>query len=161
MVGAMYPGRLTFVAIDYLFRIPVLGFCIRHLGVIPITHHKAASAVEMLKLSLKLLEEGKQVILFPEGTRSWDGKLKEFEGGAAMLALKTGAPILPIYLEGTHRSLPRGSRFPKPTKLRITFGPLLHPEDLPEGLSSKARREALLKELENRIREMGFDGLRL
>ena len=157
MVGAMYPGRLTFVAIDYLFRIPFIGFCIRHLGAISITHAKAGSAVEMLKLSLKLLEEGKQVILFPEGTRSWDGKLKEFEGGVAMLALKTGAPILPIYLEGTHRSLPRGTRFPKPTKLRITFGPLLHPEDLPEGLSSKARREALLKELENRIREMGAE----
>jgi 1-acyl-sn-glycerol-3-phosphate acyltransferase len=157
LVGAMFPGRLTFVAIEYLFRMPFIGFCIRHLGVIPITHDKASSAVEMLKLSLKLLQEGKKVILFPEGTRSWDGKLKDFEGGVAMLALKTGAPILPIFVEGTHRSMPRGSRFPKPTKLRITFGSLLHPEDLPEDLSGKAKREALLKKLEQRIREMGAE----
>ncbi len=157
LVGAMFPGRLTFVAIDYLFRMPFIGFCIRHLGAIPITHDKASSAVEMLKLSLKLLQEGKKVILFPEGTRSWNGKLKEFEGGVAMLALKTGTPILPIYVEGTHRAMPRGSSFPKPTKLRITFGALLHPEDLPENLSSKAKREALLQELEERIREMGAE----
>ncbi len=154
LVGAMYPRRLSFIAAEYLFRIPLLGFCIRRLGAIPVSREDAASPVEMMKMSLQLLKEGRQILLFPEGSRSQNGKLQPLEGGVAMLSLKTGAPIIPIYVKGTHKAMPRGAFFPRPVRLGIVFGEPLYPQDIPEELSGKAKREYLVCELEKGIRHL-------
>ncbi|MDD5347264.1 MAG: lysophospholipid acyltransferase family protein [Candidatus Omnitrophica bacterium] len=72
--------------------------------------------------AMKLLYENKNVGLFPEGGVSRDGKLKEFRRGAALLAHKTGRPIVPCAIIGTYRSLPFGKRIPKPTPITVKIG---------------------------------------
>ena len=74
-----------------------------------------------------VLRDRRPLILFPEGRRSPDGQLVEFKPGAAMLAMRTGAPIVPIHLDGLHEALPRGSRVPVATKVRVRFGGPIDP----------------------------------
>src|SRR5215210_7018646 len=74
-----------------------------------------------------VLQERRPLILFPEGRRSTDGHLLEFKPGAAMLALRTGTPIIPIHIAGADGSLPRGGYFPKPHDVRVRFGKPIDP----------------------------------
>jgi 1-acyl-sn-glycerol-3-phosphate acyltransferase len=84
------------------------------------------------------------LILFPEGRRSPDGRLVEFKPGAAMLALRTGAPIVPIRLDGLHEALPRGAHLPTATKVRVRFGEPIDPAAYKRAVASGEmdRREA-------------------
>ena len=75
----------------------------------------------------QVLHERRPLILFPEGRRSTDGHLLEFKPGAAMLALRTGTPIVPIHITGADGSLPRGGYFPKPHDVRVRFGAPIDP----------------------------------
>jgi 1-acyl-sn-glycerol-3-phosphate acyltransferase len=75
-----------------------------------------------------VLENGRPLILFPEGRRSTTGELLEFKPGAAMLALRTAAPIVPIHITGADGSLPRGGYFPRPHDVSVHFGPPIDPK---------------------------------
>jgi 1-acyl-sn-glycerol-3-phosphate acyltransferase len=74
-----------------------------------------------------VLEDRRPLILFPEGRRSPDGKLVEFKLGAAMLSLRTGAPIVPIHIRGAFKALPRKCHVPRPAKVRVRFGVPIDP----------------------------------
>jgi 1-acyl-sn-glycerol-3-phosphate acyltransferase len=74
-----------------------------------------------------VLDDRRPLILFPEGRRSPDGKLVEFKLGAAMLALRTGAPIVPIHIRGAFQALPRKSKLPRPADIRVRFGKPIDP----------------------------------
>ena len=74
-----------------------------------------------------VLRENRPLILFPEGRRSTTGTMFEFKPGAAMLALRTGSPIVPIHLDGPDDSLPRGGHFPRPHDVRVRFGRPIDP----------------------------------
>ena len=74
-----------------------------------------------------VLADRRPLILFPEGRRSPDGNLVEFKPGAAMLAMRTGAPIVPIHIRGAHDALPRKGRLPRPADVRVRFGAALDP----------------------------------
>ena len=91
-----------------------------------------------------VLEDGRPLILFPEGRRSPDGKLVEFKLGAAMLAFRTGTPIVPIHIRGAFQALPRKGRLPRPAKVRVRFGEPIDPRPY-RGLvaqGSMTRRQA-------------------
>jgi 1-acyl-sn-glycerol-3-phosphate acyltransferase len=91
-----------------------------------------------------VLEEDRPLILFPEGRRSTDGRLLEFKPGAAMLALRTGTPIVPIHIEGADGSLPRGGYFPKPHDVNVRFGPPIDPKPFIDAVEAGqlTRRQA-------------------
>lgn len=72
--------------------------------------------------ALYLLTENKNIGLFPEGTRSYDGSLGEFRRGAALLALKSGRPVVPCAISGTYEALPRKAKFPKFRPIKIKIG---------------------------------------
>lgn len=74
-----------------------------------------------------VLTEGRPLILFPEGRRSVDGELVEFKPGAAMLAVRTNTPIVPVRLDGVRDALPRGSFLPRARDVRVTFGNPINP----------------------------------
>ncbi|MFO0007639.1 MAG: lysophospholipid acyltransferase family protein, partial [bacterium] len=65
-----------------------------------------------MRMAHKVLEEGKIVLLFPEGTRQSDGQLAEFKPMVGKLALESGVDILPLYIDGAHRLMPKGRPFP-------------------------------------------------
>jgi 1-acyl-sn-glycerol-3-phosphate acyltransferase len=69
-----------------------------------------------------LLADGWSLLIFPEGGRSPDGWAQEFRGGAAYLAVRSGRPVVPVYLAGTGQVWPKGQRLPRPHKVSVTFG---------------------------------------
>jgi 1-acyl-sn-glycerol-3-phosphate acyltransferase len=106
------------------------------------------------KKAVDLLLNNKNVGLFPEGGVSRDGKLKEFRRGAALLALKTGRPIVPCAIIGTFQSLPFGSRVPKLTPLKLKIGkPVFFAKEFDEVIDDIYLQEGMLK-LRNKIKGM-------
>jgi 1-acyl-sn-glycerol-3-phosphate acyltransferase len=153
VVGAACPRRLRFMAKEELFRVPLLGTLIDALGAVPVPRSDRQGAAAVLRLTLSRLEAAESVLVFPEGTRSRDGRLGKLEGGVALLAIKTGLPVIPAFLSGTFEALPSGVSFPRPSKIRLRFGEPLEAaswSDLPE----REARRAFLCALEERFRAL-------
>ena len=100
-----------------------------------------------------VLEDGRPLILFPEGRRSADGELVEFKCGAAMLAVHTGAPIIPIHIHGAHDSLPRGAVIPTAADITVHFGAPIKPEEYRRAIDERRldKREAY-ERMTNRLK---------
>ena len=124
VVGAAAPRPLYFLAKEELFRVPLLGRLIYAVNSRPV--RRDGSDVRALKTALRLLGEGKAILIFPEGTRGRGGRLGEGKPGAGMLAVMSGAAVVPVHVSGTERALPRGRALPRPAKVRVAFGPPLH-----------------------------------
>ena len=131
---AAWPRRLFFAAFD----------------AVPVQRHQQADAQASLQLALGILRRGDVFGLYPEGTRSRDGRLYRGRTGVGWLALASGAPVVPVGLVGTDRVQPVGARFPRVHRVRVAFGEPVRPETyagLPPG---RARRE-LTDEVMDRI----------
>jgi 1-acyl-sn-glycerol-3-phosphate acyltransferase len=120
LIGAASPRELDFLAKTELFRVPGLGALIRRLNAHPVD--RAGSDSAALRLALRLLGAGRAVLVFPEGTRGTEGRPGPARAGAGMLAALSGAPVVPVYIEGSGRALPRGAVLPRPTRISVTFG---------------------------------------
>jgi 1-acyl-sn-glycerol-3-phosphate acyltransferase len=83
----------------------------------------------MLRVAGARLRDGRLVIVFPEGTRSGDGSIGEFRPGAFYLAQKSGAPVVPVYLDGGYRAIPKGGFRLRPARLLVRVLPPLSPEE--------------------------------
>lgn len=88
--------RLRVMAKAELLSVPVVGALVKSAGVFGVERGK--SDITAIKTAIKYLKDGRKVLMFPEGTRSKDGTLGQAKTGAAMLAVKTGVPVLPVYL---------------------------------------------------------------
>lgn len=154
LVGMIFPGRLRFVAWDGLFRVPLLGPLIRALGAVPVSPENKNSAAGLLRQVIGFIEDGSSVLIFPEGQRTLDGKLQPLEGGTALISLKTGTPIVPVWLEGTWEAYPPHYLFPRPRKITVTFGDPIYPDNLPPDMPEKEKRKALLGELQKALEAM-------
>jgi 1-acyl-sn-glycerol-3-phosphate acyltransferase len=149
-----FPRRLRFVAWDGLFKVPVFSSLIRALGAVPVSQEDKNSAAGLLRLVVGFVESGYSVLIFPEGQRSPDGNLLPLEGGVSLIASRTNAPIVPIWIDGTWEALPMHLTFPRPRKVTITFGKPILPEDLPKDMPEKDRRRALLKLLQTALEKL-------
>jgi 1-acyl-sn-glycerol-3-phosphate acyltransferase len=99
------------------------------------------AAQETLEAALALLREGKLFGIYPEGTRSPDGRLYRGRPGVGWLALKSGRPVIPVALSGTRRVLPPGHMMPRPGRVGVTIGkPLQFARELAGEPPGKARR---------------------
>lgn len=116
---------VSYMAKEELFRVPLLGPAIRLYGAYPVKRGSADRSA--LKAALKQLEQGWAVGIFLQGTRTRDGRIHSPKLGAALLAAKTQVPLLPVSLWGTHRIVPKGSRFPRPVPVTIRIGQPLPP----------------------------------
>ncbi len=151
LIGGIYPRRLRYLAKESLFRNPLLRVCIRNLGAVPVTREDSTRAGVVMKLLLERLDAGESILVFPEGSRSRDGRLQPLEGGAAFLSVKSGVPILPVYIAGSFDVWPPGGSFPRPAKLVVTFAPLIEPGV--EG-TDRERRDAVTRALGESLRAM-------
>jgi 1-acyl-sn-glycerol-3-phosphate acyltransferase len=116
LIPSFTSRRLKFIARDSLFRIPVVGPIIRFGGGIPIKRGKADKGA--LDEAIQALEEGYGVLIFPQGTRNGT----KIQAGVAFLAAQTGKPVVPLYIDGTDRVLPKGAKFPIRSLVRIIIG---------------------------------------
>lgn len=102
IMGTAVPRELSFMAKKELFEIPVEGWLIKHFNAFPVDRFGFDLAV--IKKSIELLESGQALVMFPEGTRSKDGKIHEGKIGIGMLARKAGVPIAPVYIENSKKA---------------------------------------------------------
>jgi 1-acyl-sn-glycerol-3-phosphate acyltransferase len=115
------PRRISLFAKRELFRLPVLGLGMRLAGFVAVDRagKQAGSGVAM---AVSTLKGGLSVFIFPEGTRSGDGRLQPFKKGAFAMAMEAGAPIVPVAIAGTYRLLPRGKWVVHPGEVVVHFG---------------------------------------
>lgn len=120
LIGSASRRRLAFLAKAELFRILVFGALLRRLGARPLRREGSDPAA--MRTALRVLEEGGALLVFPEGTRGPEGVLRPARAGAGMLAVVSGAPVVPVYVSGSGRAWPKGARLPRPAKVTVTFG---------------------------------------
>ena len=138
IVGTACPRPVHFMAKAELFKMPLLGAFIRRTHAFPV--RRGAADRTALRRAVRLLREGRVLLVFPEGTRSPDGRLQELEQGAAFIALSGKAAVVPVGLVGADRLLPKGSPILRPAKLHVRFGP---PVDLSDLRGQRFTREIL------------------
>ncbi len=103
------------------FRVPVLGKGMLLRGFIPVDRKNREKAIEAVEEAVKSLKAGHSFMVFPEGTRSPDGRLQRFKKGVFIMAIKAAAPIVPISVSGSRKIMPKGKFSISPGLIRMTF----------------------------------------
>lgn len=116
------PKLLRIMYKKELERIPFFGWYLKKSDFIPIVREENITARKSLLEALELIRENVSVLLFPEGTRSKDGKLGEFKRGAFLLASKSGKAIVPVAIVGAYRLLPKGKIFFRSGVISVKIG---------------------------------------
>ncbi|MGC9326276.1 MAG: lysophospholipid acyltransferase family protein [Candidatus Hinthialibacter sp.] len=151
LIGLVVPRQITYLAKEELFSVPLLGWWLSWIGSKPVARGKGD--VRILKTALRLLKEDKTLLIFPEGTRSVDGKVHTLENGLAWLALKSGVAVTPVYSPDTFRLMPKGARFPRPGKIRFFVGKAIQPEEM-KSADFHERVQELTNKIESAIKSM-------
>jgi 1-acyl-sn-glycerol-3-phosphate acyltransferase len=113
------PVQFRFLAKKGLFSIPFLGYHLKRAGHIPVPRENPRAAVKSMNEAASIIRErGVSILIFPEGGRSLTG-LKDFKEGAAYIAIKSGAPVVPLALQGTLEVLPMGSLNVRPGRVTM------------------------------------------
>jgi 1-acyl-sn-glycerol-3-phosphate acyltransferase len=146
--------KLRFMAKKQLFENAVVGFLLRNLGAYPIDRESQGDKKAIVE-TIRLLKEGNAVVIFPEGTRSPDGRLKEFQQGAMRIALAVpGCKIAPVYVRGGFESYGMGRVLPIPCKISVSMGELLDPSAVDATMDKKAHADELGRLLESRLKAL-------
>ena len=124
----MLPRQVNFMAKKGLFRVPVLGWCMNKSGEISLNRGVPDSA--SIRTALSRFAEGIGVCVFPEGTRSEDGKLRPGKPGVGMLAMRARVPVVPVAITGSDAILPKGKFIPRVAEVTIRVGEPLALDDL-------------------------------
>jgi 1-acyl-sn-glycerol-3-phosphate acyltransferase len=131
--GSYWTELFIAAAKDYFFTNPVFTFFSQHcLGAIPVERGERSGDTISLILNLLSSLERIWLIIFPEGTRSRDGKVHDFKRGISLFAMRTDTPICFLYLEGNNDLWPKGAIFAKPGKLVVHIGPVHPPASIDE-----------------------------
>ena len=116
------PYDFRWLAKKELFQVPVWGTAMKKAGYIPVDRSHGRQALKSLNEAAKRIAEGTSVIIFPEGTRSRDGKLQPFKAGGMVLAIKAGVELVPVAISGTFAILPKGSLLLHPGRVVVRIG---------------------------------------
>ena len=149
MLLSAFPRPVRFLAKRELGEIPLFGKAMAAAGNLFVDRDDPRDAVRMLREAGAQLRDGRLVVVFPEGTRSGDGSIGEFRPGAFWLAQKSGAPVVPVYIDGGCRALPKGALRVRPADLFVRVLPPLSPGEGAGGSKERiadAVRARILKE---------------
>jgi 1-acyl-sn-glycerol-3-phosphate acyltransferase len=145
-----YLPEFRFLAKKGLFQIPFLGWHLKTAGHVPVPREDPRAALKTLSRAAELIQEKQtSLLIFSEGGRTMDGRLAEFKEGAAYLAIKAQAPLLPIALLGTREILPMGSAIIHRGRVRLRFG-----SPIPTAGLKMHDRQRLTEEARAQIAEM-------
>jgi len=148
--------KVFFMAKDSLFRVPLLGPLITHLGAFPI--HRGSADRESMAHSEAVLRQGHALVLFPEGTRKEGLSVAPLHDGAMFVAARTGATIVPVGIGGSDRAMPKGAKLPRPSKIRIVVGRAIDPPSS-EGRVSRSALTAKSEELREALEKVYLESL--
>jgi 1-acyl-sn-glycerol-3-phosphate acyltransferase len=138
------PGRCSVLVKKEVFRIPILGTGMRLAQLVPVDRGDRDAAIESVHNAVGVLHQGLHMLVYPEGTRSNDGRLLPFKKGPFHLAMESGVPVLPVTLLGTYESWPKTRFALRPGTATVFFHPPLNPADY-------ADREALMQAVREAI----------
>ncbi len=147
VLGLALNRKVVYMAAGPYFRVPLLGSLMRLFGAVPVKDKRPGH--RPLARLLRALEEGHLAGIFPEGHRTPDGLVGLPREGAASLALRTGAPVVPATISGAYAAWPRHRLLPRPAPIAVYFGEPFRAE----GESSRQRRREITCELMLRIIE--------
>jgi 1-acyl-sn-glycerol-3-phosphate acyltransferase len=152
IVGISMKRKVHFIAKKEVFSTVLGNLFFRQLNAFPVDRDKIDMAA--LKNALNLLQQGEILGIFPEGTRSMNGELKEFKLGIIKIAMKAGAPILPVGIIGVHKIYPRGKKFPTlfKHKIIVRFGSPISFST--QKTKDKIYQKESLNELSQKIKEL-------
>jgi 1-acyl-sn-glycerol-3-phosphate acyltransferase len=155
LVAAVTRRPLRYMGKDAMWKYGWSAWFFTSLGGFPV--HRGTADREALKKCIAVLEGGEPLVLFPEGTRRSGPVVEDVFDGAAYVALRTGAPIVPVGIGGSERAMPKGAKFIHPAPVRIVIGEPLHPP-VTDGSSRAPRRAVreLTAELAKRLQDL-FD----
>jgi 1-acyl-sn-glycerol-3-phosphate acyltransferase len=151
---AALPRGFRFIAKQELFRIPIFGWYLRLGGHIPVDRTNRASAVASLRRAGATVRGGTSLVVFPEGTRSRDGRVQPFKKGPFVVATEAGVPVIPVAISGSGAITPSKVVAVYPGTIRIAAGDPVDPARFPG-------KDALLAEVRRRIIDLhrGLGGL--
>ena len=141
LIPSFSPRKVQFLAKASLFATPIGGWFFRHIGAIPVHREAGSAAQAALEAGTRVLAAGQVFAVFPEGSRSRDGRLYRGRSGAAFMALETGATVVPVGLIGINRAIVDPATG-KPSPAEIRFGAPIALSDLAALPGGRARREA-------------------
>lgn len=121
LVFAFIPHNFRTIVKKELFSIPLLGLTVKSSGQIPLDRKHPRKGLQAIKRATDLLRKGVSIVVFPEGTRSRDGKVHEFKTTLFVLPIRAKVSVVPVLIEGTFQALRRGSMLFKRTPTRVTF----------------------------------------
>ncbi len=145
MVGLSYNGRLNYLARKTLFNNAIFSWVISTLDAIEVDRDR--SGLSGLKETLKRLKRGEKVLIFPEGTRSEDGKLQPLKRGFISVARRAEVPLIPIAVAGAYDALRRGAKLPSCVPLKLAVG-----QPIPAADVAQLDDDALILAVESRLR---------
>jgi 1-acyl-sn-glycerol-3-phosphate acyltransferase len=134
----------AYLAKKEVFKYPIFGYGISLMGVIPVDRSNTQAAVESARAATEMLRKGKDYVVYPEGTRSRDGRLLPFKKGAFIMAIDAGVPVAPVTISGCTKIMPKGEVKIFPSTIYIT----VH-----EPISTHGYSKENVAELMNRARE--------
>ncbi len=141
------PVRFNWLAKEELFKVPFFGPSIRSAGYIPVNRGDGRDALRSLDRAAELIRAGTSVAIFPEGTRSTDGRLLPFKRGGFILAAKAGVPIVPFTIVGSREvNPPDNFLFLRPGRIRIRFSP-----PIPTGDRGAGQQAGLMEQVRGAI----------
>lgn len=131
LVGTCFRARVVYVARKTLWQVPIVAQVLSCVGALPVDPGK--SSMQSMKDIIAILKNGRSILLFPEGTRTRDGRMADLSDGYAMIARRSNVPITPVYLTNTDLAWPLGAAFPRVNfrRMKIFIGkPVVPPEHL-------------------------------
>jgi len=141
LIGVVLPRPLSFVAREGLFRIPLFGALLRGLGAKPID--RTAASRSTLAAAVEIVGAGGLLVVFPEGSRTDDGRIGPFQRGFGFVAARSGAPVIPAAVRGAYEAWPKAKLLPRPGSLRVAFGEPLRYDATEPGLFVQAVQEGV------------------
>ncbi len=138
------PGRCSVFFKKEVLRVPIFGKILKMAEMVPVDRHNREAAIESVHAAATVLNHGLNMVIFPEGTRSRDGRLLPFKKGPFHLAMETGVPVLPVTLLGTYDCWPKGQFASRGGTTTVVFHPPIEPSEFGD-------REALTTAVRNAI----------
>jgi 1-acyl-sn-glycerol-3-phosphate acyltransferase len=151
------PRKVFFMAKEGIFHPAIFGALLTRLGAFPVDRTSADR--ESLRLSEEVLKRGQALVLFPEGTRKEGSVVEPLHDGAAFIAARTGAKIVPVGIAGSERAMPVGAKLPRLTKIQIVVGTPIEPP-LSEGRVSRSQINEKTEELRRELEAVYADARR-
>ena len=146
---ANIPKDFKFIMKSELMKIPILGPAKRKAGYMEIERQDPRESIKQLNKAVEMIKKGSSVLIFPEGTRSPDGRLLPFKKGGFYIAIRSGTDIIPLCIKGTHEIAPKGSWTIKKGNYKLIVG-----KPVPVKSYGKKKVDELMRHIKDKINEM-------